>query len=925
MDLFDDLAAAARPAVARKPWMESKRMELVTAETLPRVVDECIASGTYALDLETTGLDNRVYNGATNDKIVGICLSPDGNSGYYVPVMHRNHMHLCVPVSVVHREISRLVNSPAVAIFHNAKFDHEFLQFNDWGYGPLGEWDRPKAWEDTLILAYLRNTRERNKGLKHLSKVELDMEMIELNELFTEDELAEHGKDFSVLDPSWAPALWYACSDAICTYLLKGALYTAAIEPRDGMPTQRDLYEVEKLCVAATRWMERLRIPIDRERVAELIRLGQREWFPALREVYTEASKVLGRDISPGYFRLMDTDPTFRFDTEVITPGIMERVDAARVQADIRKMDSYDTNGKPKTLRKRVPGLGDKKKTSEEVDFPLFYDVLIPDQLGLLLRELGVDGLVATEKSGQIKTSKDELERVLESAGDDFEFIGKVKRFREVAKAIASNLMPIYEDSAPERSPDCRVRVNFEAFKTDTGRFSTPQPKEGRFTGTVRWNLQSIPAGYDPRRPECMTRLRECIRAPKGRMLYAIDYSGQELRVVTNLSGEPLWVTEFFRCSGCGHEFDRGATVPPPPEPPPPFCPTCGSDKIGDLHTLTALAVYGDGIKSDEKMFKQRRKEAKGVNFGLCYGGGGAAVQRATNCSKEEGWRIKRQFDKTYKALFAWWASQHTFARQSKHVLTAFRRRYPLPDIDSADDGFRAKAERNAVNGPVQGSGADIMKLAMGYIYVTCKKKGWMDRVRPIITIHDELVFEIDDDIAAEALPAIKEIMLKKVTARLSWRVPLTVDVEIGFDWTVPWNVTEIQYGKDDMPAELEHVLGGMMVKKAESTTEPEPEPTTEVEAAPTTQTVDEVPVNSPPKLDMPKLQKGDVYTHTIPTMGMTMRMAGRLARTIAECNGRGTNPLRVMDDRGNVLFDDPNVLVSPMEFTVLINRRGEA
>ncbi|NBR00448.1 MAG: hypothetical protein EBT97_08355, partial [Actinobacteria bacterium] len=817
MDFFDSLDAAARPHVARKPWMDGCIMTLVTEDMLAAVVDECIAAGEYALDLETTGLDNRVIDGRTVDRIVGACLSPDGVKGYYVPVLHINHPGRCVSPTVFHREMSRLTSSNAVAVFHNAKFDQEFLQFNGWG-APLGEWDKPAQWECTLILAYLRNSRERNKGLKHLSKTELDMEMIELDELFTHDEIAAHGKNFGVLDPDWQPALWYACSDAICTYRLKKKIYAGAIEPRDGMPTQLPLYRIEKLCVAATRWMERLRIPIDRDKVAELIRLGQREWFPALRDVYGEASKALGRDITPGYFRILETDPHLKFDTDVVVPGIMERVDNARAAADLRNLDPVEMDGKGglrvKTLRKRVPGLTEKK-LPEDVDFPTIYDVLKPEELGLLLRELGVAGLKVTEKSGQIQTSADELDRVVEEAGEDFPFVGKVKRFREVAKAIASNLMPLYEYTDLSRSPDCRIKVNFEAFKVDTGRFSTPG-REGRagFTGTIPWNLQSIPAGYDPRRPECSTRLRECIRVQKGRILFAIDYSGEELRVVTNLSGEPMWVREFFRCSGCNHEFDRGATIPPPPEPPPPFCPTCGSDKIGDLHTLTALAVYGEGIKADKEMFKQRRKEAKGVNFGLCYGGGGAAVQWATGCSKEEGWRVKRQFDGTYKTLHGWWKQQHEYARQTKHVLTAFNRRYPLPDIDSAMDGFRAKAERNAVNGPVQGTGADIMKFAMGLIYVECKRRGWLDRVRMIITIHDELVFEIDEDIVAEALPVIKYTMLRRVIEKMPWRVPLTCDIEAGYDWTVPWNITEMEYGKKKPAAEIAHVVAALVAAR---------------------------------------------------------------------------------------------------------------
>jgi DNA polymerase I-like protein with 3'-5' exonuclease and polymerase domains len=923
-DLTEQLEQIGRPTISRKGWMNEKKLLLATAEMLPRIVDECIASKLYALDLETTGLDSRVFNGATIDRIAGACISADGVTGYYIPVYHPNHMDRCVSFSLFTREMRRLVASPAVAVFHNGKFDQEFLQFN--GGEAVGEWDDPKKWEDTLILAYLRDSRARNKGLKHLSKVELGMEMIELEELFTKKELDAGGLDFGALDPSWEPAIWYAASDAICTFLLYKHIRDAATKPTDtGLPSQEPLYVIEKLCVAATRWMERCRIPIDRAMVAELIRVGQREWLPALGEVYAEASKALGRDITPGYFRLLSGDnERFRFDPEDVERGIKENIERTRAEAERQRMDPCEPDSKGrmrvKTIQKRVPSLVDKKLV-DTVDFPLVYDVLVPDQLGLLLRELGVEGLIVTEKSGQVKTSKDVLDKVIEEAGEDFPYIKKIKRFREVAKAIASNLHPIYEATTPEKSPDGRIRVNFEAFKTDTGRFSTPQEREGRgWTGRAAWNIQSIPSGKKKDIPECLKRIREVIRAPDGKKLYAIDFSGQELRVVTNLSHEPLWENEFFRCAGCGHTFDRGATVPPPPEAPPPFCPSCGSDSIGDIHTLTTIALHGADIV-DSPDFKQRRGEAKGVNFALCYGGGGSAVVRSAGVTKDEGWRIKRQFDATYKVLSAWWGKQHEFARRTKHVLTAFNRRCPLPDIDSADGGFRSKAERNAVNAPIQGTGADLMKYSMGLLYRECKKRGWLDKCKAIITMHDELVFEIDDDVAAEALDMIVDIMLRKVIAKLAWRVPLTCDVEAGTTWAVPWNITKIRYGKQAMPPELAGVFttlvkaegakggpegGGASGGKADAVAPP-PAPGTAYE--------------SPAKgVQIPDLPKGADFVYVVRSSDLTMRMQVRLANVIQRCRGRGSHPFKIVTETGEPLWDGEPIYVNAGEASVLLN-----
>jgi DNA polymerase I-like protein with 3'-5' exonuclease and polymerase domains/intein/homing endonuclease len=699
MDFMEALDALALPKVERKPWMLKTTMERVTADTLSRVVDECIAAGIYGLDLETTGLDNRVFyrdDGTpyTVDKIVGYCLAPSEDKGYYLPVRHRNPKTgesdpTNVPLRLVIPEMQRLVNSPAKIVLHNAKFDQEFLQHEEGGGIGAEAWDDTDKWDDTFILAYMRNTRERNKGLKHLSSVELSREMIELTELFSPEDVKKGNLNFGNLDPSWEPAIWYACSDAMCTLGLRRVLHPQVTEPDAHKIDQKSLYRIEKACVSATRWMERCRIPIDRPKVGELIRIGQREWFACLVDVYAEVNRILDRDSRPKWMEVMQNHPTLRFDPESVEPSYMD----ARETAMAHVGEEY-----PTFVEKSVLSLTDARKM-ETVAFPLTYDITIPEQLGLLMRELGVRGLRATEKSGQVKTSKDELERVIEEAGDEYPFMGKIRRFREVAKALSSNLFPIWLDTSPERSPDGRIRVSFNAHKVDTGRFSTPTPRdEDRFTGQVRWNLHSIPATYDKKKPECMRRMREIIRVPEGKVLYAIDYSGVELRIVTNLSGEPKWMDEFFRCSECDTKFDRGQGSAPPPH----FCPKCGSDKIGDLHTLTALAIYGEKAKESPE-FKQMRQSSKALNFAMCYGGGGSAAQRAVGVDKEEGWRIKNQFDKSYKGLQRWWGKQHETARKQVYVTTAYGRKYPLPDILHTDGGFRSKAERNAVNGPVQG------------------------------------------------------------------------------------------------------------------------------------------------------------------------------------------------------------------------------
>jgi hypothetical protein len=404
--------------------------------------------------------------------------------------------------------------------------------------------------------------------------------------------------------------------------------------------------------------------------------------------------------------------------------------------------------------------------------------------------------------------------------------------------------------------------------------------------------------------------MRTSIKAGPGKILFAIDYSGVELRIVTNLSNEPKWVDEFFRCSGCDHRFEKGLC-------PPHFCPSCWSDKIGDLHTLTALAIYGEdaATKSD---FKQKRQAAKGLNFAMCYGGGGSAAQRSVGVDKEEGWRIKRQFDKSYRGLAKWWEEQHKTARKQKYVTTAYGRKYPLPDIDHTDGGFRSKAERNSVNGPVQGTSADIMKFAMGLIYRECKDRGWLDRAKMCVTIHDELVFEIDEDLAEEAVIVINELMTVRTVKNLGWIIPLKNDIEFGEDWTVPFNLVAMTNPRETKPEvwseRWQRVFpkfyadylanGGTGEIKAV------------VEAAPVVEPIKDVPEFTVP------LSSQSRHVYTIPAHRLTPELAEVLARVVSKCMGRGKEEIVIETDRGLDLLGFP-FKASFAEFKIIAGYEG--
>lgn len=880
MGFLESFAESTRHEVAKRPWMNDVHMELVVEDTLDRVIDECIASGRYALDLESTGLDNRVFDGRTKNHIVGFCLSPDGKRGYYIPIRHVVGEDCNLSISKVEAAMRRLADSDSIAIFHNAKFDQEFLQFC--GGESIGTWDDPRKFDDTLILAWLRNTRQKTKGLKFLSKTELGKEMIELDELFPPD--YKGPLDFSLLDPSWEPCVWYACSDAICTFLLYELLAPQVIAPEGDRTTGQELiYNIEKMCVPATRWMERCRVYVDQEKVTELIRIGQQEMFESLRDIYDFCNKALGRKVEPGWFELLRAS----FNPNDPSYDISQQIEDCRRDAKRQGKDEMDGEGHyfpiAKTVTIRIEG---DEETFES--FPEKYDVLSREQLGVLFCELEIPDLSKTGKSKQIATTQDVIEQLDEMHGSKYPFLPKIKRLGELQKALSTYLISLHRDAGP----DSTIRVNYNQCGTDTGRYTTPASKDPSQDGGCKYPMHGTPATYDKSRPQCLLRVREVIRARYGKVLVSMDYGGVELRIATILSGEPKWLTEYFRCSTCGMEFDRGDGRSTPIAPPG-YCPKCGDDKIGDLHTATAITFYGEDAVGG-KEWKQQRQGAKSANFAMAYGGGASAIQRSTGCDEVEAARHHRSFTQSNAVLKSWWDQIKSFGRAHGYVKTEFGRRYPIPDIllpqdpnlvradlqkpeyrekyaerihdmlrrfyrmkakkhplnydpdknplelavratlqeyraDIAaghkkpiDDAelkrklvdsvkkaevavineqvdrnrkFKAKAERNATNGPIQGLSADITKIAMALIYKECRKRGWLTKVLMTITIHDELVFEIDEDILAEAIELFQDIMARnKTILSMKWAVPLTTDCEIGFDWTVPWNIKDFKY-----------------------------------------------------------------------------------------------------------------------------------
>ena len=781
-DFLEDLR---RPDIKEKPWMGDVELILGTTENITQAIDECIASEFYGCDIETTGLDSRVFGGRTVDSIVGIGIAPTEEKAYYFPVGHKVGAEHNIPWSILGMEFARLFHHEVKAnpVFHNASFDLEFLDHN--GFFNLGakRFNNGKLWEDSIILAYLLNPREKGgRGLKALSKKLCGMEMIELNELIPDSKV----KDYSTLDPSWRPSVLYAGADPLCTLRVFNILYKEYTET----PHQTlSIYNLEKSCLVSVRWMHRCRVHIDVKKTESFIKEGHGLWWDSLLKVYSGAKDILGRDITPNFLKIMkgELKGEWEFEPLKLEEGYSYKtcLDEARKEAKRLYPDPVQT------ISKVVNLVG--KEGTEKIEFPMVYDIMSPQKLGLLFRELNIPNLVLSEKSGQVKTGAEILDEVIDKSSEDFPFMEKMKKLRNFSRALGQYLIPFLED----RGRDGTLKPSFKQFSADTGRFSCKTTKKPWVTkdGGCRVPFQGIPATYDSSKPRIINKMRSCIDVRNSEnWLVAIDYAGVELRLVTNLSKEPKWIKAFYQCSECGQEIDQEIDEKNLPKPTPPFCTNCGSDKIGDLHSITAVAFYGEGAKKDPR-WKVFRGNGKQCNFSLCYGGTGRAVQRSIKgCSAKEGEEKYKKFTTTYTTLTRWWSQQQRFGKKHQFVSTAFGRVQPLPEIKSEDYRRKSKDERKAVNGPIQGTSADITKLAMALIYKAVEKKGWFSKLSMILTVHDEIVFEIHSSILEEAIEMISEIMVRnKAIANQNWIVPLLVDVEIGKQWDVPYDLNDIK------------------------------------------------------------------------------------------------------------------------------------
>ena len=347
------------------------------------------------------------------------------------------------------------------------------------------------------------------------------------------------------------------------------------------------------------------------------------------------------------------------------------------------------------------------------------FNIDSPKQLQqVLFEKLGLPVLRKTP-TGQPSTAEDVLEEL--SAG--YPLPRTVLEYRALAK-----LKSTYTEKLPEQiNPDTgRIHTSYHQAVAQTGRLSSTDP-----------NLQNIPI----RTPEGR-RIRQAFVAPPGQVLLAADYSQIELRILAHLSGDEGLLGAFAAEQ--------------------------------DVHQATAAEVFGAAL---EAVTPDQRRLAKTINFGLIYGMSAFGLARQLGIDRGAAQRyVDRYFDR-YPGVRRFMDETRTQAREQGYVETVFGRRLYLPDIRSGNTQVRQYAERSAINAPMQGTAADIIKRAMIAVDAWCREH--TGQARLIMQVHDELVLEVPGEHLETAREAVRTCM----TSAATLRVPLRVEIGAGANW----------------------------------------------------------------------------------------------------------------------------------------------
>ncbi len=391
----------------------------------------------------------------------------------------------------------------------------------------------------------------------------------------------------------------------------------------------------------------------------------------------------------------------------------------ARTELSGIKINKNSLDKLSEKVNKELRSLEKKIYSLAEGDF----NINSPQQLSeVLFERLKLTGKIRKTGKGALSTAASELEKLSEA----HPIIELILKYRELQKLKTTYIEPFPELINKKTG---RLYTTLNQTGATTGRLSSQDP-----------NLQNIPI-----RTELGQEFRKAFISPSGYKLLSLDYSQLELRIAAHISGDKKM----------SEAFKRGE----------------------DIHTRTASEIFG---VSQDKVTTAMRREAKTLNFGILYGMGQMGFQRAAKVSRAEAKDFIERYMREFSGIAAYMQRTREEVRKRGYVETIFGRRRYLPEINSGIHELVRQAERMAINMPVQGTEADLLKLAMIKIDSLINSDYKSGDVRMLLQIHDELLFEVKNDLLNDAGKKIKYIM--ENIYHLD--VPLTVDAKYGDNWS---------------------------------------------------------------------------------------------------------------------------------------------
>ena len=348
------------------------------------------------------------------------------------------------------------------------------------------------------------------------------------------------------------------------------------------------------------------------------------------------------------------------------------------------------------------------------------FNINSPKQVGeVLFDQLKLDAKAKKSKTGQYSTS----EEVLLALKPKHPVVGMILAYRELKKLISTYISALPTYINPETG---KIHTTYNQTVTATGRLSSSNP-----------NLQNLPI-----RSERGQLIRQAVIPDEGCMFLSADYSQIELRLMAHFSQDPHLV-EAFRSGQ-------------------------------DIHAATAAKIFNVPI---EEVTKDQRRQAKTANFGIIYGISAFGLAQQLDCSRSEAKALIDGYFAAFPGVIDYIERQKELARQQGYAITLFGRKRYLPDILSHNATVRSFAERNAVNSPIQGTAADIIKMAMVTIHRRLKEEGL--KAQMIMQVHDELNFNVPLD----EVEKVREIVVNEMQNVVHLTVPLIADCGVGKNW----------------------------------------------------------------------------------------------------------------------------------------------